>query len=190
MEGERQGHQIRIRQIDEYRRTPRTGIALTFARPLAMKLKVTASASSRAQAYWLWLAFAAIIFAGGIGGAMAALHPGPLVACLGGGLILWGWLAARRSAARRKAKSVSLGNMELDGILQVETDAPDVAVSILGAPEARDILLALAGAGGELLVTEKRIALDIDRIVKTHEEFERALDHMVTLANLLTKDRP
>jgi hypothetical protein len=189
MAGTRAGHRVRIEQLDEYRRTARTVITLAFEAPLPARLLVRASAAARAQAHWLWAAVAGVFFAGGIGGALAAQHPGPLVVCLGGALVLWGWIAARRSSARRGASGVRLGDPALDGILHVETDDPGFARSRLGSRRARDILSALAASPLDLELTEREIRLVIDRPLDARAELELELDRLTELAGLLTGRR-
>jgi hypothetical protein len=185
MAGDRAGHRVRIEQIDEYRRTARTRITLEFEATLPMKLLVSASSSTRGQAHWSWLAVAAVFFAAGIWGALAARHAGPLVVCLGGALLLWGWLAARRSTARRRASSVRLGDPALDGILHIETDDPARVTSRLGSRRAGELLSGLAGPGRELMVTEKKIALEVDRLLSADPAIEAELSRLVELASLL-----
>ena len=189
MEGERGGHRVRIERIAEYRRTDRTGIALRFGAPLPSRLRITASAHDRAQAHWLWAAVAGVFFAGGIGGALAAQHPGPLVVCLGGILLLWGWWNAREASARRAASGVRLGDPALDGILGIEADDTEFAVSRLGTRPVREFLSALAGARCEFAITENGIDLAIDRLLKTRAEFEVDLNRLAELADLLTDRR-
>ncbi len=190
MEGDRAGHRVRVRQIDEYRRTARTGITLTFGNPLATKLSVKASASLRGQAHWLWAALAGLLLCGGVGGAVAMLHPGPLVVCLGGALVLWGWLAARRSIARKKEKSILLGDPDLDRILTIEAENRDPAIERLETLRARELLAELARGDRELAITEREMTLDINRVLKTCADFEAVLDTMAELANLLVAKQP
>jgi hypothetical protein len=186
MEGGRDGHQIRIRQIDEYRRTARTGISLTFKEPLTIGLSMKASASSRGQTHWFWGVFAGLFLCAGIGGAIAALNPGPLIACLVGGGILWAWLAARRSATRMKAHAIPSGDPGLDRTIHVEADNRDRAAEYMRIPRVCELLTDLSAGDRELVVTDRKISLDINRVIKTIAEFEKELGNMSELASLLT----
>ena len=185
MEGDRDGHRIGIRKIDEYRRTARTGITLTISEPLTIGLSIKASASSRGQTHWFWAVFAGLFLCGGIGGAIAALHPGPLVVCLVGVIVLWAWLAARRTQARQKARAIPTGDSALDRIFQVEAKNRDRAAEYMRIPRVCELLLELASGDRELAVTDRKITLNINRVIKTSADFEKELRNMSELASLL-----
>ncbi len=182
MEGSRDSHQIQIYRVDEYRRTARTKIVLTFSEQLSLGLSIRASASTRSQGHWLWAAFACLFFAGGIGGALAAWHPGPLAVCIGGALLIWGWLASKRSAARRLEKSIPSGDTQFDRCVFVKATNREGAQRCLENARAREFISKLAFGDRELTVTDQKITVDINRLIKTFEAFETELKHMTALA--------
>jgi len=185
MTGERDGRHVRVFEVNELRRTARTKIVLTFGEPLRLGLSISSSAADRAQGSWLWLVFAVLFFAGGIGGAIAARHGGPLVVCVGGALLSWGWLAARKAARRKRAEAIPTGDERLDRLVAVKADDRDGAARLLADSGVRELIALLAKGDRELKITDGRISVDINRVVKTAEDFETELDRMTALAGAL-----
>lgn len=185
MTGERDGHHVRVFEVNELRRTARTKIVLTFGEPLRLGLSISSSAADRAQGSWLWLVFAGLFFVGGIGGAIAACHGGPLVVCVGGALLMWGWVASRRSAKKKREGSIPTGDERLDRLVAVKADDRPRAAKLISDSGVRELIVLLAKGDRELKITDGRISVDINRVVKTAEEFEAELKRMTGLAAVM-----
>jgi hypothetical protein len=185
MDGDWEGHRVWIRKIEELRRTPRTGITFEFKKSLTLGLYIKAQSSVRGQAHWWWGVLAGVFFCAGIGGAIVAWNPGPLVACLGGGLILWGWLAARKTLANQKAGAISSGDQRLDDMVQVEAEDSDRMLKCLQNPRVRELLTELVTGDKEITMTDQKISLNINSEFTTDAEFEKELSVMGELFEAL-----
>ncbi|HUT76704.1 MAG TPA: hypothetical protein VM285_03400 [Polyangia bacterium] len=190
MDGERDGYRIQVWQLDEYRRATRTGITLSFDKPLGIGLSMTSSAGSRARAHWLWGAAAGLLFCAGLAGALAAWHPGPLLLWTGSALLLWSWLAERAARAGRESRVIASGDPALDGLVHVEAGDREAAASRLGDPCVREALHRLADGDRELEVSDGKISLRVSRVIGSVEDFEKELRRMTELAGRLNRRPP
>jgi len=187
MEGSYRGRPVRVWQIDRTRQSSRTGISMDLPDGPGEGLSIRASASERSGAHWGWAALAGIFFAGGAAGAIAGGHPGPLALWVGGGLVLWGYLSARKSAARRAASGAPTGDGELDRLLSIEAVDPARAVAAIREGPVRGALLRLASGDRELALRGDRILLEVGRVIGSKGDFREILDDMALVADRLAR---